>query len=399
MKKKLLFVIESLVCAGAEKSLATLLNLIDYSRYDVDLQLFAYGGEFEALLPPEVNLLPPLKYFSFTYDSLISTCKHCHTADERKMLFSRLRYSLSLRTGNYTHPQKAVLFWKHTHHCFDIAKKQYDIAIAYAQGTPTFYVAECVHATKKYAWINAIYRPTARCRDYISAHYQCFDSIVCVSDAAQSTFNEVFPEYAHKSTVIYDINDGRFISRMAEMSEDVLTDMNTNALKILTVGRLAPQKGYDIALDACRLLNERGINFKWYVLGRGALESDIKARIAENHLEDTFILLGTRANPYPYYKQADIYVQTSRFEGFGLAIAEARMLNTPVVTTCFDAVDAQMIDGENGLVVDMSPEAVADGIERLIQDKALYEHIREYQSRERKGNEEEIKKFYQLIEG
>lgn len=399
MKKKLLFVIESLVCAGAEKSLVTLLNLIDYSRYDVDLQLFSYGGEFEPLLPPEVNLLPPLKYFSFTSDSLANTCKHCRTADDWKMFYSRLRYSLAIRMGKFTHPQKSVLFWKNTHGCFDVSKQQYDIAIAYAQGTPTFYVGECVHATKKFAWINVTYRPTAKYREYISNQYRTFDKIVCVSDTSQATFQEVFSEHAHKSTVIYDINDGTFMSRMAEMSGNASIDMNTSAAKILTVGRLAPQKGYDIALEACRILKTRGVDFKWYALGRGALENEIKTQIAEKHLEDTFILLGTRANPYPYYKQADIYVQTSRFEGFGLAIAEARMLNTPVVTTRFDAVKMQMIDGENGLVVDMSPAAVADGIERLINDKTLYEHIREYQSHEPKGNYKEIGKFYQLIEG
>ena len=111
------------------------------------------------------------------------------------------------------------------------------------------------------------------------------------------------------------------------------------------------------------------------------------------------MLLGTRANPYPYIKCSDIYVQTSKLEGYGLDMAEARMLNTTVVTTLFDAVYAQMGEGENGLVVDMTSEAVADGIERLIKDKELYEHIVEYQKQEKKGNYEEIDKFYTLIEG
>ena len=63
--KKIIFVIDSLHCAGAEKSLITLLSLIDYSQYEVDLQLFGYGGALEEVLPKEVNLLEPLKYTSF----------------------------------------------------------------------------------------------------------------------------------------------------------------------------------------------------------------------------------------------------------------------------------------------------------------------------------------------
>ena len=103
--------------------------------------------------------------------------------------------------------------------------------------------------------------------------------------------------------------------------------------------------------------------------------------------------MGVEANPYPYFKDADIYVQTSKFEGFGLAIAEARMLNIPVVTTRFDAVYSQMIDEKNGLVVDMEAEAVADGILRLITNQRLKADIVEYLRAEKKGNVEEIERL------
>jgi glycosyltransferase involved in cell wall biosynthesis len=96
-------------------------------------------------------------------------------------------------------------------------------------------------------------------------------------------------------------------------------------------------------------------------------------------------------------KAADIYVQTSRFEGYCLTLAEARILNVPCVTTAFDVVYDQMIDGENGLVVDMNAPAVAGGIERLMNDADLYAHIKDYQMREKKGNIEEIQKFYRLV--
>ena len=92
-------------------------------------------------------------------------------------------------------------------------------------------------------------------------------------------------------------------------------------------------------------------------------------------------------------------MQTSRFEGYCLTLTEARILNRPCVTTRFDVVYDQMVEGENGLVVDMTPEAVAEGILRLIQDHALYEHIQEYQRSEKKGNTEEIENLYALIDG
>ena len=128
------------------------------------------------------------------------------------------------------------------------------------------------------------------------------------------------------------------------------------------------EKGMILHYAACKKLKEKGINFKWYVLGKGPLKEEIEDYIKQNDLSEHFILLGVKANPYPYIKNSDIYVQTSRFEGFGLAIAEARMLNIPVVTTRFDAVYNQMVDGKNGLVVDMNADAVCEGILKLIND-------------------------------
>ena len=119
--------------------------------------------------------------------------------------------------------------------------------------------------------------------------------------------------------------------------------------------------------------------------------------ISDNHLKNTFILLGTTPNPYPYIKACTIYVQTSRHEGYGLSIAEARILNKPVVTTEFNAVYDQMVQGKNGLVVKQDPVAVADAIESLLTDRDLYNSIVTYQQQEKKGNTEEIDKFYKLV--
>lgn len=168
-------------------------------------------------------------------------------------------------------------------------------------------------------------------------------------------------------------------------------------LMLVTVGRLVPQKGYDIAAKAAWLLKERGVKFHWYVVGGGD-SAPIEKEIAAYGIHDCFTLLGAKANPYPYMNAADIYVQTSKFEGYCLTLAEARMLNIPCVTTNFDVVYAQMVNGENGLVVEMNAEAVADGIIRLATDQELYQHIRSYQEREKKGNVEEIEKVYALVE-
>lgn len=391
-KKKILFVIESLIAAGAEKSLITFLSLLDYNKFEVDLQLFSYGGEFERYVPDEVNLLPPMEYTRFLDKS---TLTQFLTLDLKKIR-ARWSYSLAIRWSKTFHADKARLYWKYVSNCIPMNGKKYDVAIGYAQGLPTFYIAEKTRADVRLSWVNVSYRLAGINKAYQYKFYQRIDHIVTVSDSAHKVFQEVYPEFADKMTVIWDIQDPIFMQRMA--SEKPEKSIAKDTPSILTIARLnKPQKGYDITLDACRILKERGVDFKWYALGRGEYKPEMERYIEEHGLKDTFIMLGVTPNPYPYIKDCTLYVQTSRHEGYGLSIAEARILNKPVVTTEFDAVWNQMVQGENGLVVPQDPVAVADAIERLLNDKQLYNHIVEYQKQEKKGNIEEIEKFYKLI--
>lgn len=391
-KKNIFFVIDSLGCGGAEKSLVTLLSLLDYSKYDVDVQLFRYGGEFEYFLPKEVNLLPPLEYTNFLNLSII---KQLLTFDIKKII-SRWSYSLLIRRKNLTHADKARFYWKCASECIPFCDKQYDVAIGYAHGIPTFYVVDKIKAKRKIAWVNAIYNLRGKNRDFQRTFYSVLDAIVLVSSSALELFSQVYADYKSKMCIIMDIIDVDFIKKMSNFPMDY--PMKNDVPLLLTVARLDNgHKGYDIALEAAKILHERGVNFRWYVIGEGEFRNEMECFIIKNGLQDTFILLGAIPNPYPYIKECTMYVQTSRHEGFGLSIAEARILNRPVITTEFDAVYNQMIQGKNGIVVKVSPAEVANAVEYMLNNKKLKESIIAFQKQEKKGNKEELNKFYNLI--
>lgn len=391
MKKSILFVINSMGCGGAEKSLLSLLSLLDYARYDVTLQMFRRGGMFEELLPQEVHIREDLDYTVFCGKNPLTQL----LSFDLRRINARVRTSLFLRSnakkGRPLHDAQA--YWKYSAAAYDPLPERYDVAIAWGQGTPTHFVAEKVQAQKKFAWVNADYENVGHNKDFDRKYYAAFAGIICVSDKLCLTMQKVFPEYAAKMMTIYDINNPATIFAMADQPCSLPNEGN---LTLVTVGRLVPQKGYDIAAKTAWLLKKRGIRFHWYVVG-GGNSTPIEKDIAQYGIRDCFTLLGAKANPYPYMKAADIYVQTSKFEGYCLTLAEARMLNIPCVTTNFDVVYAQMINGENGLVVEMNAEAVADGVIRLATDPELYQHIKSYQEQEKKGNVEEIEKFYELL--
>ncbi len=391
MKKRILFTIDSLTIGGAEKSLITLLNLLDYSRYEVDLQLFAFGGTLMHFLPKEVNVLPPLNYTRFLSQSIWEQLLN------PTMLIVRLLYSFKIRKSGLLHADKACLYWQTIGRCIEMNTRQYDVAIGYAQGIPTFYTVDKVAAKKKLLWVNVDYRLTGKTKEYQSQFYRKCDVIVPVSDSACKVFSrDVYPEFKEKMKIMWDIIDAQMINRMSELPPD--KSISKGFPVIMTAGRLnKPQKGYDLALAAAKILRDRGIRFRWYAVGDGPYRGEMEKFIQENHLQDVFVLLGFTPNPYSYMRQCDVYVQTSRHEGFGLTIAEARILNKPVVCTNFEACTMQMVDGKNGLITSFEPKDIADAIEKLLTDKHLYEEIEAYLKQEKKGNVEEIENFYQLI--
>lgn len=391
-KKHILFVIDSLGIGGAEKSLSTLLSLLDYTRFKVDLQLFAYGGSLEKFLPAEVNVLPPLNYTRFLSQPIWRQL--CRPA----MFWARLKYSLKIRRRGLLNSEKAGLYWQTIGGQIAVNPKNYDAAIAYAQGIPTFYIADKVSASKKLAWVNIDYRLSKSIRDYQRSFYKSCDTIVLVSEYVHNVFSEIYPEFTDKMRVMRDIINSETIESMSGLQPDKVPDSSHPVL--MTAGRLEnSQKGYDLALEAAKILKSRRIKFKWYAIGEGPSRGEIERYIIDNDLQDCFILLGATANPYAYMRLCDIYVQPSRREGFGLTIAEARILNKPVVCTDFEGCTMQIVNGKNGLITSFNPEDIADAIERLLSDHALYSDIAEYLRNEKKGNTEEIGKFYELIEG
>ena len=397
--KRILFVIDSLNCAGAEKSLISLLNLIDYSKYNVDLQLFGYGGVLESLLPKDVNLLSPLDYTKFSSENLKNLFTEIKDVKTMRMLIARLKFSTNIRIKKRDNIEKTRIFWGLIGRFIEKNSTYYDIAISYSQGIPTFYVAEKINANKKIAWVNTDYRLNSKEKIFQERYYNLYKNIIIVSDSSKEIFLETFPKYKEKTKVIYDINNYDFIKKMSLVNEEYIEKLNQfKGIKIITLARLTEEKRLDRVLNAAKRLKDTNIHFKWLILGEGKLENKLKLEIKKKNLKENIILLGLKINPYPYIKACDIYVQTSDLEGFGLAIAEARMLNKPVVTTRFDAVFNQMIHEKNGLVVDMNSDAVFNGIMRLINDESLRKNIIKYLENEKKGNVEEIDKFYKLIE-
>jgi glycosyltransferase involved in cell wall biosynthesis len=387
MRIKLLFVIDSLNSGGAERSLVSLLNTLPRDRYDIDLYLTSKVGLYLPLVPDYICI----KQIKFLEGKLLA----------KLFLFM---FSIYLRIGKLLSyfgfksklhgAQKNWLFNKHYYEAID---GEFDVAFAYSQGFPTYFVSQKVKARRKLAWINTDYRLARYNSGFDKKFYANFDTINLVSPEAAEIFKTIFPKFSLKTIVIRDIISSKMILKMSKDESRIL--IANPILKILTVGRIVDVKGYDLAIEAAYILKERGFDFIWMVIGEGPLEKRMKQLVVELKLENHFKFLGTFINPFPIFKQCDIYCQTSRFEGYGMAIAEAKILNKPVVSTNFEVVHDQLKNRYNGLIVSKNGQAIADGILELNDNLVLRNDIVNNIKREEKGTEKEIEKILDLIEG
>ena len=382
MKKTVLFLIDALGCGGAEKSLVALLNRLDYSRLDVDLMVVRGGGMHERFVPQEVHRIPaPAR-------------KRCGRG-LRDLLFSatiRLHRLLNIRRHG------AEVHWKCLGATFLPPDKTYDFAIAYQQGFPTYYVAEKVRAGKKLAWINMDLELAGYDAEFNRPFYRRMDAICVVSDAIREKLTRTgFLDKDLPLHTVLDILDEELIRKLGA---EPVGDMpgTPSALRLVTVGRMAPQKNYPLAVETAKRLRESGLEFIWYFIGDGPDRGRVSALIDTYGLSDYVRLLGMRENPYPYMAGCDIYVQTSAAEGFCLTLSEAKILGKPVVSTDFPSALDQIRDGENGLVAGMTPESLAGKILLLDRDPGLRRRITDAVAAERNTTSEtEIVKVNALL--
>lgn len=361
MKKKVLFVIDSLNCGGAEKSLVSLLSLLDKSKYDIYLWIRSRGGNLESCIPNHIKVLPAPKY-NYLERIILS--------------LSSILFSVVIRTnkklGKIEHGAESL--WKYKGRFMKGVSGTFDVAVAYQQGIPTYLVPTKIKAKKRIAWVNCDIASVGYSLSFNKNFYELYQVIVPVSKELETILNSYYPQFHHKFKCVYDILNPSLIKLQASESiQDYKADHDKTI--IVTAGRLAAPKNYTLAVKTAKVLKEQGIHFIWLFVGEGSERAKLQQLIADYQLEGNVLILGYKENPYPYMANCDVYVQTSISEGFGLTIAEAKILGKPIVSTDFKVVHDQLTHGENGLVASMNPESVASNILLMIENEELRNKI------------------------
>ena len=360
-KKKLLFINGHMDTGGTEKALLDILNNLDYEKYDVDLLLTEQLGDYADQLPPQVNVM--LRSLEGTYGSLPNVLLRALAARDWFSLKLRLIFLLMKVLG-----QKQIKFARK----LMTGDAHYDCVVGFRPGICTQIAAFACQADKRITWwhhgeLNV--NPEA----YLEAAKYC-DCVAVVSDACRRMMAEAFPALADKMVTIPNMLDVSDVQAKAEIFDPY---PEKDRLHLVSVGRLSPEKHFENAVFAASQLKERGIPFWWHLVGDGPLREELEQAAQEADVTDCFVFEGNQVNPYPYIKQADLFVHPSYVESFGIVITEALALGVPCVVTKSLGVMDFLADGKNALLAEQDPNDLAEKVLRLITDTALREHLKD----------------------
>lgn len=393
MKKKLLFVIPSLDAGGGEKSLINLLRILDFNRFDVDLMLFHKRGLFLDLLPKEVRVLTPGGNHNVFSLPLSKSILGFLSRLDFSGAWNRWKfYQINKQNGNKSVKEQRA--WRYLGPSMPKLTGHYDTAIAFLEKTSIYYTVDKVDARQKIGFIHNDYKMLGMDASIDQPFFEKLDHLFTVSESCKVVLDEVFPQLSDKTSVMYNVVSASMLEKLAQAPLDIKHD----GPLLVSVGRLHPQKGFDVAIVACKKLVDAGFNIKWIVLGEGPERQKLEQLVRENGLENHFLMPGLNANPYPYIKKADIYVQPSRFEGKSIAIDEAKILAKPIVVTNFSTVADQISNGFDGLVTDMDADSIATALQKVIEDADLCRKFEENLRSQKLTTESEVEKLYAALD-
>jgi len=331
MKKSIVFMIANMNVGGTEKSLLSILKILDKNKYDVTVLLLEKNGGYLDDIPDWITIDSIDDYDQMKpiiNDPPLQNIKRSIKQGEiiKSVLLGFFYVKVKL-TSNWT-PFYRFALRKHKN------IKKYDLAIAFAGPSNfiTYFVVNKIKAVRKIQWIHFDVTQIGLKKEFGEKYYKFFDKLAKIGDSFSDGYNGV---------------------------------------KILTLGRLSQEKGQLMIPNVVRKLKEDGFDFRWYCIGEGNIREALEKSIREEGLEKYITLLGLQKNPYRFIKEASIYVQTSLQEGEGLSMKEARALNKPMVITRVASAEDIIDHDETGIIVDISEKGLYEGVKLMLVNAEL----------------------------
>ena len=346
--KKLIFGITSLSIGGAERVLVDIANKLQ-SKYDITIFTLYGNGEFEKELNKNIKII---NYYKGSYESL---------PKYKKRLFPLY----ILKCGKQIYKK--------------YIEGNFDVQIAFLEG-PITRIFQNGTKTKKIVWIHndisKVFGSDNKAKLKLKIDkksYSKYDKIVFVSNHNKEDFNSFYKDdsFIEKEEVVYNYIDKDRIIKLSNV-EIGQNEINSETPSIITVSRLVKQKALERLINVHKRLIEEKINHKMYIIGDGPEKENLKKLIKDKKVEETFILIGKKENPYPYMKKADYIALLSYFEGYPMCLEEAKVLGKKIIIT--DTASKEVVSNYNKkIILDNNEQSIYEGLKHILKQNMFLE--------------------------
>ena len=337
-KKRICFGITKLGIGGAERVLVDIANEL-IQDYDITIFTIYGGGELEKELNPNIKRISLYK-------------------KEKKSVFIPIYV---LFCGKFIYKK--------------YLKGHFNIDIAFLEG-PIIRIFAYKGNNNKIAWVhNDISKVfgedyKSKIKKYIDKwFYKKYDKIIFVSEQNKKAFENVYGNISKRKIIYNYINKERVLSLAKEKCDKPINTKNEKVF--ITVSRLVKQKAIDRLIRVHKRLIDEGLNHKIYVIGEGEELKNLTKLVNKLNVESSFIFLGKKENPYPYINKADYFVLFSYFEGYGMVLEEAKILNKPILVTNTAAKEA-VINYDKKIIIENKEDAIFEKMRNVLQGKYIF---------------------------
>lgn len=382
--KRILFVAEELDTNGAMFSLLALLKTLPTDKYSISLFLFRHDGCMMEQLPEHVTLLPE----SLPYV--------IHRLPLRKAIMTSLKsFRFDLTIYRILLAIQRRLKWDFKLWFFlPKVKGNFDVVCCYTDGFVAPMVLRKVNATRKCSWVHASYSHWQQ----IPCVYKALKKMdICVPVSIDTgkdldkTLSVHVPQH-----IVHNITDAEQCQIRA--NKPCESPRKKGVFRIVSVGRVTYQKHFDIIPSVAMLLNEKRLKYEWYIIGNGDKYDELVELTKSLGLEKNVHFIGASNNPMPWIESADVFVNPSRSEAWGMTVSEALCLGKAVIVSDIPVFSEQIKDGENGLIRKVTPKTMADAILMIAENANLRHKLEQNAKKYPYTKETIIHEFNQLIE-
>lgn len=353
-KIKVLFRHRSMEMGGVEKVILSLLNNLNKEKFEMTLQVSLYQGELRDKVPSDIRYIKNNKgKEDFSHQSLTRT-------------FQLLVRNLKVRLFNLFPSISDKIY----------LKEKFDIEIATSYTDFEFVLNSSNKFSKKIGWFHSdiTFPKLQPAVPTILKQISQFDYFIFGSQQTKDIFTQTYPNFKLPENQV--ILNAIPIEEIKQKAVEYVPDFGTKDPVFVSVGRLHSRKGYHKLIEVHNKLIKDGFAHKIIIIGDGEEKDNLENLTKMYGVQNSFVLLGSLLNPYPYVKNADFFVMPSESEGWPLIIADTLILEKPILSTAVGGIPEMIRHLENGYLINYDTDEMYNAMKEFLSNTDVIEKIK-----------------------